>query len=486
MKKTLFTILCILFFCLQLSFAQSPERKNALSYSVSILDYYSPFGENLLDPEGNQSLAAKIAYHRNLTGPLNLEIPFRLGKATVPTPLDPSNLVSEGDLFINADALLQLQFFRESNFFVPYLSAGLGLSSVEGLDTDFQIPLGVGLDFRLSEGVYLHARSDYRVSTTELAGTDGNLDNFIHNIGVKVFMGKGTQEPEAPADRDGDGVSDLMDACPDEAGLAALKGCPDRDSDGVADADDTCPDVAGEKAFAGCPDTDGDTVQDSEDVCPTVAGLAKFQGCPDTDGDGIQDSEDKCPNVFGTASFGGCPDTDGDGIEDAKDQCPDAAGIARFNGCPDTDGDGIADREDDCPEEAGSITNKGCPIKEISEEDKETLDFVAKNIQFETNSSFLKTGSSDRLDQVADILSRYPEYNVNIDGYTDSAGKDSYNQWLSERRAERCYNYLLEKGIAASRMKFTGYGEASPIADNGSAEGRRLNRRVEFNLYPRD
>jgi len=482
MKRTTLTALFAVLM-VQFSTAQSPNHKNAFSYQISIFDYYSPFTENYLQAEGNQSVAAKIAYHRNLVGPLNLEVPFRVGNVKLPVPNDALRQVTASTMFTNIDALLQLQFFRENHIFIPYLSAGVGGSFVKDQDLDLQIPLGLGLDFRITENAYLQGRSEYRLSNTELEGASKNLNSFAHHVGLKIFLGKGIEE-EVPADRDGDGVFDLVDQCPDVAGLKELLGCPDSDKDGIVDRDDKCPNVAGEAAFEGCPDTDGDTVPDSEDECPDVGGLLKFKGCPDSDNDGIEDAKDDCPKIYGVQYLNGCPDSDRDGVADAQDECPDMAGLEQFKGCPDTDKDGIMDKSDDCPTEAGTLANRGCPAKEISEEDKQTLDFAAKNIQFESNSSYLKTGSSEILDRVADILQRYPDFNVNIGGYTDNVGRAEYNQWLSERRAERCYNYSVEKGIAPTRMKFTGYGIENPIADNNTAQGRILNRRVEFNLYP--
>lgn len=84
------------------------------------------------------------------------------------------------------------------------------------------------------------------------------------------------------SDRDGDGVVDAKDECPDSAGPVALLGCPDRDGDGVPDIHDKCPDVPGSKNFQGCPapDTDGDSVNDDEDKCPLVKGVKSNFGCP--------------------------------------------------------------------------------------------------------------------------------------------------------------------------------------------------------------
>jgi len=83
-------------------------------------------------------------------------------------------------------------------------------------------------------------------------------------------------------DRDGDGVVDAKDACPDSAGPVALLGCPDRDGDGVPDVHDKCPDVPGSKNFQGCPapDSDGDSVNDDDDKCPLVKGVKENFGCP--------------------------------------------------------------------------------------------------------------------------------------------------------------------------------------------------------------
>jgi outer membrane protein OmpA-like peptidoglycan-associated protein len=83
-------------------------------------------------------------------------------------------------------------------------------------------------------------------------------------------------------DRDGDGVVDSKDNCPDSAGPVALIGCPDRDGDGVPDNKDKCPDVKGSPNYQGCPapDSDGDSVNDDEDKCPLVKGIKSNFGCP--------------------------------------------------------------------------------------------------------------------------------------------------------------------------------------------------------------
>ncbi|MEM7655507.1 MAG: PorP/SprF family type IX secretion system membrane protein [Bacteroidota bacterium] len=172
-------------------------------------------------------------------------------------------------------------------------------------------------------------------------------------------------------DRDGDGVLDRADACPDEPGLIAFKGCPDTDGDDLPDHIDKCPNQPGPRVRSGCPssdiDADGDLIPDKIDLCPTLPGLPEFQGCPDTDEDGIPDFEDLCPTIKGTAERRGCPqrdaDTDRDGIKDELDKCPTVRGLPQFEGCPDSDGDGISDFEDNCPLTPGAKSNQGCPTQ---------------------------------------------------------------------------------------------------------------------------
>jgi outer membrane protein OmpA-like peptidoglycan-associated protein len=251
----------------------------------------------------------------------------------------------------------------------------------------------------------------------------------------------------------------------------------------VQDSGDDCPEVPGLREFKGCPDTDGDGIPDSEDECPSIVGVTEYKGCPapnDADKDGVLDHDDRCPDQAGTID--GCPDTDKDGIADIDDKCPTIKGLAKYQGCPDTDGDGIDDIADRCPTMAGPADNGGCPP--IEKKDKETLDVAMRAVQFEHNSARLKPESNRILNQVADILQRYPDYRIEINGHTDSTGPEDLNKKLSQDRAKSCYDYLVTKGISIKRMSYVGFGESRPIGDNNTLTGRQLNRRVEFNLFP--
>lgn len=376
---------------------------------------------------------------------------------------------------------------------------GATLAEVEAdRDGDFSttalvIPIGAGVKADLTEkiigGLEFGMRlpfTDYLDGVSIAANPDRN-DWYWFAGATITFRIQEDEKKEDPlpmiSDSDEDGVPDNIDECPNTPGKELFDGCPDRDNDMIADKDDKCPDIAG--TINGCPDSDGDGLADIEDSCPDEPGLMIDKGCPkvdgDSDNDGVVDSQDECPNAAGPVNLKGCPDTDRDGIADRFDACPNSAGKSIFGGCPDTDNDGIPDSKDSCPAVAGSASNNGCPG--ITVADRQILDLAVKNVRFETGKDVLKIESYIVLDQVIDLMRKYGEYSLRISGYTDNVGDSRSNQILSEQRAESCYNYLVGKGISASRLTFRGYGEANPVADNGTREGRRANRRVEFDLY---
>ena len=106
------------------------------------------------------------------------------------------------------------------------------------------------------------------------------------------------------------------------------------------------------------------------------------------------------------------------------------------------------------------------------------------DVLFDTDSATLKAGAYDELTRVSRVLQQYPQTNVRIAGHTDSTGSETYNQQLSERRAQAVMNALISYGVSANRMTTIGYGESQPVADNSTQAGRQLNRRVEITLTP--
>jgi len=334
----------------------------------------------------------------------------------------------------------------------PYLFAGYGFSSFQdGKDRKGLFPsadisetslAGVGLNINVSDKMGINISSSYRNADESKA-----FKHFQHVIGVTFKLGS--------LDSDGDGVSDKNDECPEIPGL---------------------------EEFAGCPDTDGDGITDKEDTCPDLAGSVEMKGCPDSDGDGISDIEDSCPEIAGSKEMSGCPDTDGDGINDKEDNCPEEAGTIENNGCPwpDADGDGVADKVDECPEVPGIEENNGCPA--ISEAVIQELNNEGSMIRFKASSSVIGKDSSPCLDKIKSILDNYPKINIIIEGHASSDGSKSFNQKLSEDRANSVKTALVDKGADQNRLEPIGFGEEKPLKDNSSVKGRKSNRRVQFSL----
>ena len=276
-------------------------------------------------------------------------------------------------------------------------------------------------------------------------------------------------------DSDGDGVSDIDDACPTAAedfdGFNDGDGCPDvdNDQDGVVDVDDGAPndpeDKDGHQDADGVPDPDNDAdgVLDTVDACVNVAGVVRFDGCPvpDADADGILDADDACPQVAGVASLQGCPDGDGDGIADGKDACPTQPetrnGVDDDDGCPDTDNRKVG------------VTGQAI--------------FVLEQVLFDTNKATIRKESFALLDEVAKVFADHPEIKrVLVEGHTDDVGNDKANLTLSDNRARAVVAYLVGKGVDQARLAARGFGETKPVVENDSKDNRAKNRRVVFTI----
>ena len=158
-------------------------------------------------------------------------------------------------------------------------------------------------------------------------------------------------------------------------------------------------------------------------------------------------------------------DEDGDGVPDSRDKCPGTP-----KGTP-VDADG-------CPPPAPApapVVTEPAPLPK-----EETI--VIRNVHFEFDKATLTTADKAQLDTVASRLkTEASSARLSVSGHTDSVGSDSYNQRLSEKRATSVRDYLISSGVPSSSfISVKGVGEAQPVADNKTADGRAMNRRTEI------
>jgi OOP family OmpA-OmpF porin len=225
----------------------------------------------------------------------------------------------------------------------------------------------------------------------------------------------------------------------------------DRDGDGVFDPDDACPDAPGVRTDD--PKTNG---------CPPPPPPA-----PDRDGDGVIDAEDACPDVAGVRTDD--PKTNG---------CPPD---------PDRDKDGVLNETDACPDVPGPKSNDprttGCPRVFI----KDAQIQILEQPKFDFNKAAIKKESDSLLDEVAKVMNDHPEIKrVTVEGHTDSVGSAPFNKLLSQHRAEAVVKWLTDHGIAKERLLAQGMGKEQPIMPNDTEAGRTANRRVEFHIETQD
>ncbi len=360
----------------------------------------------------------------------------------------------------------------------PFISVGGGISqfnpegsfSKDKHDGLFEAAGGVRVKLTDVIGLRLEARNVLLLPKQDYQ--KAHIDNVVVGAGLVFAFGGKTR------DSDGDGVPDKRDKCPNTP-----HGCK-------VDAN-------------GCPsDADGDGVCDGNDKCPGTPQGARVDanGCTtDSDGDGVVDGIDQCPDTPKgcTVDAKGCTvDSDGDGVCDGVDQCPNTATGCKVDahGCPiDSDGDGVCDGLDKCPDTpAGVKVNQdGCPPTEVEKRETELLDtgmIRLQDVKFETAKSNILPESYPALDAVGQVLSKWPQLKIEIDGHTDSRGTDKYNLGLSRRRADSVRAYLLQhfNRLEEKQLTTQGYGESKPLVPNTSPANMAQNRRVEFTVLNKE
>lgn len=313
--------------------------------------------------------------------------------------------------------------------------------------TRFAVDVGVGATFPIAPSLAVGPHARY-VQVFADSQSDHPSDATLFSVGLVVSLRAPEPETVLPGDRDHDGVVDPSDVCPDVAHGPRpdplRRGCPmgDIDHDGVLDADDFCPTTPQgahpDRRRPGCPDNDrdGDTVYDVDDLCPTVPmGLVPDPlriGCP-------------------------APDRDHDTIPDTTDACPDEPG----GPSPDP-------------------ARNGCPG--LVSVDEREIHLLAP-VYFAFRRANVLPQSIPVLEAIRDALILTPRIRrVRIEGHTDLLGIAEYNIDLSRYRAAYVEHWLVEHGVAASRLESFGYGSTRPIENSRSRAASERNRRVELHI----
>lgn len=447
MKKILFSLVILAFAGNVAAQTGANVKKPSIALKVSAFDFttaraiqVNTLGTVLSNKSweklSNSTKSIGVQYFKGINPKIDFMV--NLDLASLSYPFYASSLIKNArgtasgattkGFYAAADAGLNFKMLSDDHKVVPYLSASIGVGKFA---TNYMAyaPVGAGIQIKANQGSFINILSTFRAEMSSLTKTHFN-HSISYSLPLKLKEKKPVvlppPPPPAPVDTDNDGVIDANDKCPTVAGLAKYAGCP-------------------------IPDTDKDGVNDEQDKCPTVAGLAKYAGCP-------------------------IPDTDKDGINDEQDKCPTVAGLSRYNGCPipDTDKDGVNDEVDACPTEAGISANHGCP------DVQPVLTQAASNLKFATGKSYLSVKQLANLDAVVAILAKYSNVSLAIGGHTDNTGTEKLNAKLSSNRAAIVAKYLTKKGVDVKRITTSGFGYASPAADNKTKQGRAQNRRSEL------
>lgn len=499
MRKISIVTLIFVMFSLSVTIAQS-SKSPALGFRYSFL---VPDNDFQLGMEHAYTLGAFFRV------PVYERVKFEFGAAygTYKGNDDPTGATYSTDI-IPIEARFLLYPFKESSF-NPYLYAGAGVIhyTIDELsligtpllreEDDFAVvfPLGVGLTVPVGDAFGIELSAGWHLtSTDELDGykEDENNDNYWNlSAGISFPLS------ESNNDLDGDGLTNEFE---EEIGTDPMN--KDTDGDGLEDGDE----VNDYKTDPLNKDSDGDTLTDYEEVKTYTTNPNN----KDTDGDSLMDNEE----VKTYSTDPKVKDTDGDKLEDGAevkthktnplkkdsddDRLDDYAEVMTYKTNPldkDSDKDNLSDYEELMnhktnplnPDTDGGTVEDGKEVSRgtdptISSDDVIQKDaaIVLEGITFETNSASIKPESEATLQEALRTLRVYSEISVEIRGYTDNRGARDYNVDLSQRRAESVMNWLVSKGISASRMTAKGFGPDNPIATNDTAEGRAKNRRIEF------
>ena len=332
---------------------------------------------------------------------------------------------------------------------------------------------------------------------------------------------KGSMATNGCPDTDGDGIIDLNDNCPEDMGILKHDGCPDSDGDDVPDYRDACPFVPGEEAYHGCnegyPSLDAENrtkysiegpnntsnvevnkSQDAQESRVIVRREIESQPSVEQRSETINEQsreyrqEDK-QEIERVAPQRQTQETiqqqqTNSSIENSSSRTTIDNTMSSSERRAQSSSTTTSNANSASTQERQTVQNSRAGLftsdvySSYPVEVSEVFNEAISNIKFNSSKSSLKKSSYPTLNKVVRILSINPDLYVTINGHTDSSGDSVKNKKLSLARAESVKKFLMLRGIQPERLATVGHGADTPVADNATAEGRELNRRVEFFL----
>ena len=407
------------------------------------------------------------------------------------TPPEPYDGLNANNYYALVNALYH--FAPIADNLSPYLLGGIGWAGLRTgrFDKDgFAGNVGAGLHYGLNE--YLLLRGEVRY----LGVTNPTQHDIIASVGLafKIPTARAVPPPPPPPptpvwiDSDGDGVPDHLDKCPGTplGCIVDEHGCPiDSDGDGVCDGLDECPDtlpgtIVDER---GCPVRPEPVVLSWEQGLTFALGSAELT----RQGEGVLDELVALANKHPSAviEIAGYTDSTGSAVFNQRLSEMRAnsvrnymvlRGITPDRLIPVGYGETNFVATNDSPE--GREQNRRVEFKFIGD-DAPGL----KVLHFKVGRSELTDESMRDLNAVAEKLKARPDVKVEVAAYTDSSGAAELNKRLSLTRAEAVRDMLVAKGVPSENLKPVGYGASNFLTTNATAEGREMNRRVEFTVF---
>jgi outer membrane protein OmpA-like peptidoglycan-associated protein len=427
MKKIIVFILASVFSLSVMGQDTASIKPSSIAFKIGLFSFKkTPLTENA----SQTVMQGGLQYFKGITQHLDLMVNLDFTKLKYPFYTSSKiGIAKTSEMYIAFDASANYKLLTDENKLVPYLTAGVGVASINNAYYTAYVPVGVGIQIKAKQGSFINILSTYRAEASTLTKMHYN-HSISYSLPLKLREKRPVMIPPAPvvAENDDDGVVGSEDDCPNASGLVKYHGCP-------------------------VPDTDSDGINDENDKCPTAEGLVKYKGCP-------------------------IPDVDKDGINDEADKCPTAEGLSRYQGCPipDTDKDGVNDEQDKCPSIPGIIGNNGCA------DAQPFVNEISSQLKFESGKVNLRKKIYLGVDSLVVFMQENPNTSLVISGHTDNTGTLKINQKLSLQRAMVVSNYLIKKGIDKKRISQIGFADTRPIADNKTLKGRALNRRVDIEV----